>query len=228
MGYPLGVGMKEGRRILCCLGPVAAFLLAMASSSSVRAEGFLDLWLTPDQQAQRAFDAGGFEQAAERFSDPIRAGVAWYRAGEFARAAQSFGRSDSAEAHFNRANALLMQGLYDAAITAYQEALARRPDWREASENRELAVMRKARLARGEDDSGGTGGKLAADDYVFGDPSPGSSGSGEEEVEGEGPPDAFASEKLRELWLRRVQTRPADFLAARFARQLQLRAEAEQ
>ncbi|MBW2425446.1 MAG: tetratricopeptide repeat protein [Deltaproteobacteria bacterium] len=218
--------MRSGSRNLCWLGSAPVFLLVVLSSSLVRAEGMVDLWLTPDQQAQRAFDAGEFEQAAERFSDPLRAGAAWYRAGEFARAAQSFGRSDTAESHFNRANALLMQGLYDAAIAAYEEALVRRPDWREASENRELAVRRKARLARGEDDAGGTGGKLAADDYVFGDPSSGTGGSGEEKVEGEGPPDAFASDQLRELWLRRVQTRPADFLAARFARQLQLRAEA--
>ena len=44
-----------------------------------------------------------------------------------------------------------------------------------------------------------------------------------ETSEGGGGP--MTDDRLRELWLRRVQTRPADFLAARFERQLELRAE---
>jgi Ca-activated chloride channel family protein len=207
-------------------GAWISWLAILFLSPSVAQAGWLlDLWLTPDQQAQRAFDAGDFERAAGLYRDPLRAGVALYRAGDFERAAWTFGHADSAEAHYNRGNALLLLGLYDAAIAAYDQALARRAEWVEALENRTLAEQRKARLEFSGDDAGGTGGKLAADDYVF-DAGPSSGGdSGEEQVLEEGAGDPMSDERLRELWLRRVQTRPADFLAARFARQLQLREE---
>jgi Ca-activated chloride channel family protein len=195
--------------------------------SVAQADWLLDFWLTRDQQAQRAFDAGDYDRAAMLFGDPMRAGLAWYRAGEFERAAQTFGRSDTAEAHFNRGNALVLQGAYQGAIEAYDRALARRADWPEALENRNLAELRKARLAPSGDDAGGTGGKLAADGYVFDSERGASSSSGEEQMLGEGGDGAWSDERLRELWLRRVQTRPADFLAARFARQLQLREEGD-
>lgn len=191
--------------------------------SVAQADWLLDLWLTPDQQAQRAFDEGDYDRAATLFGDPMRAGLAWYRAGEFERAAQAFGRSDTPEAHFNRGNALVLQGAYQAAIEAYDRALARRADWQDALDDRKLAELREARLAPSGDDAGGTGGKLAPDGFVFDSERGESSSSGEEQVLAEGGGGAWTDERLRELWLRRVQTRPADFLAARFARQLQLR-----
>jgi Ca-activated chloride channel family protein len=64
-----------------------------------------------------------------------------------------------------------------------------------------------------------TGGMLAADEIVFttGDSPP---GAGEEQTEG---PEAMSDEELRAVWLRQVQTKPADFLAAKFAYQLAMR-----
>ena len=39
------------------------------------------LWFTPDQSGQRLMDQEEFEAAAQAFEDPMRVGVAWYRAG---------------------------------------------------------------------------------------------------------------------------------------------------
>lgn len=207
---------------------IALMALVLLTPASARADWFLDLWLTPDQQAQRDLEAGEYAAAAARFSDPMRVGLAWYRAGEFDRAAQAFGRSASPEAHFNRGNALVLRGAYDDAIEAYDQALARRAEWPEALDNRRLAELRKARLAK-RDDAGGTGGKLAADDYVFDSaPAKPPESPGDTETTAGGDDGPLTDDRLRELWLRRVQTRPADFLAARFERQLQLRAEQEQ
>jgi Ca-activated chloride channel family protein len=208
--------------VLLFLSSVTVFV---GVSGTARAEGWIDLWLTRDQQAQRAFDAGDYLDAAMLYSDSMRAGVSLYRAGEFERAAQTFGRVDTPEAHYNRGNALVIQGMYDAAIAAYDQALAGRPEWAEAVENRALAEIRKARLATTGDDAGGTGGQLAADDFVFDDQPALKTGSGNEQVLEEGADGTMNDERLRELWLRRVQTRPADFLAARFYRQLQIRRE---
>ena len=65
----------------------------------------------------------------------------------------------------------------------------------------------------------GTGGMLGADDIVFteGNNSP---SAGEEQTEGGKP---MSDAEQRAVWLRRVQTRPADFLAAKFAYQVATR-----
>lgn len=204
---------------------VAPILLHAEGRSEVSATWWWDLWRTPDQQAQRLFDAGDYAAAASRFTDPMRIGVAWYRAGEFERAAAAFGRLTSAEGLFNRANALVFQGQYGQAIAAYDQALAQRPGWRPAVENRRIALARKERLAAPEDDAGGTGGQLEADEIVFDTTGRTKNARGEQTTAGGA---GFSDAAMREMWLRRVETKPADFLRARFASQLQLRQEGGQ
>jgi len=182
-----------------------------------------DLWLTSDQQAQRLADSGDHAAAAELYSDPMRSGTEWYRAGEFERAAAEFGRLASAEAFFNRGNALVFRGQYEGAIQMYGRALQIQPNWVEAEENQQLAEARKAALERPDDDAGGTGGMLEADEIVFDLDAKSGPSQGEQTVDEGG---GLRDDQLRELWLRRVETRPADFLAARFAYQFALQSEA--
>jgi Ca-activated chloride channel family protein len=200
-------------------------LVLVAWEPESRRDRWLDLWWTRDQRGARALAAGDPLEAARLFTDSARIGVAWYRAGEFDRAARAFGRSDEPDANYNRGNALLLLGDYAGSIAAYDRALSVRSDWREASENRRLATLRQERLARGKDDAGGTGGMLEADDYVLNPEGGARSASGEETIEGGGADLDASDAALRALWLRRVQTRPADFLAARFALQLRSREE---
>lgn len=176
------------------------------------------LWLTPDQEGMYNFNRGEFDQASQAFLDPEWRGASLYRAGEFKKAAQAFSRSDTAEANYNQANALLMHGKYEEAIASYDKALQKNPDWQEAIENREIAAARAKAL----DIEGGnmTEGMLGADEIVFGDKAGESGGS--EEVEGG---DAVSNQEIQALWLRRVQTRPADFLKAKFAYQQQFQTE---
>jgi Ca-activated chloride channel family protein len=197
---------------------IGVVVLALALSGC--ADDWNDMWFTRDQQGQHLADSGDHAAAAQLFSDPMRSGSEWYRAGEFERAAAEFGRLESAGAYFNRGNALVFLGKYEAAIGAYEFALRVQPDWTEAEENRQLAQVRMDRLARPEDDAGGTGGMLEADEIVFDLDAKSSPGQGEQTVDEE---TGLRDDQLRELWLRRVETRPADFLAARFAYQLVLR-----
>lgn len=223
--------MTRGRRLGSVPGVWLAILvmapmpLQAESERSVSADWWRALWHTPDQQAQRLFDAGDYAAAASRFTDPMRIGTAWYRAGEFERAAAAFGQLTRAEGYFNRANALLFQGEYEQAIAAYEQALVQRPDWQAAVENRDIALARKVRLTPAEDDAGGTGGMLEADEIVFDTTGRTRNAKGEQIIEG----GAVGGEAaMREMWLRRVETRPADFLRARFTSQLQLRQEVAQ
>ncbi len=177
-------------------------------------------WFTPDQQGWRYFQRNQFEDAATTFHDPMWSGAAWYRAGEFKKASQQFARRDSAEAYFNQGNSQLMIAEYDAAINCYDRALEKRTDWPAAIENRAIAVARAKAL----DFEGGnmTGGKLGADEIVFDNKAGNSEQT--EEFAGDEP---LSNQEIQALWLRRVQTKPGDFLRSKFAFQNSQRQETE-
>ncbi|MFZ6049613.1 VWA domain-containing protein [Pseudomonas sp. CR3202] len=99
---------------------------------------FDDLWLRPDQQGQRLLEAQRPAEAASTFSDPRWQGVALYQAGAYAEAAARFAQGDSAADHYNRGNALAQAGELEAAIDAYDSALARQPDLEAAKKNKAL------------------------------------------------------------------------------------------
>jgi Ca-activated chloride channel family protein len=169
--------------------------------------------LTPDHQAYRLYEAGDYEAAAGSFADPMWKAAALFRQGEFEQAAGVFAGYDTAEAAFNQGNALVMQGEYDDAIARYERALELRPEWEPAVVNRDIAVARAALLVQkgGE----GTGGMLEADEIVFSDTKSPPSENTEQTDGGE----RLSDEELRAIWLRQVQTKPADFLRAKFAYQ---------
>jgi Ca-activated chloride channel family protein len=172
----------------------------------------VDLWLTPDQQGRRHFDRGEFLEAAALFRDPMWQGAALYRAGEFEKAAQAFTRRDTDVGLYNQGNAWLMHGEYEKAIGCYDRALERRPDWKDAIDNRELATARAAMVKQTGGDLGDQ--KIGADKIVF-DKKAKNEGQ-DTEVDGGA---AISDKEIQAMWLRRVQTRPADFLKAKFAYQ---------
>jgi len=189
-----------------------------ALALSVMAITWAGLWFTPDQQGQRKFEREEFVAAAQAFRDPMWQGAAWYRAGEFGKAAQAFGRRDSAEASYNQGNAQLLLGKYDAAITSYNRALEKHPDWKEAVDNRTLAAARAKMV---EQKGGDMGDQLIGADKIVFDKNAKNKGQETEVVGGK----ALTDQQIQALWLRRVQTRPADFLKAKFAYQQAARAE---
>ena len=196
------------------------FVLLTQTSSAI-AFDWADLWFTPDQQGQRLMDQGDYQQAAGKFTTPESIGAALFLAGDFEKAASVLGRSASAEAHYNRGNAHIMLGEYDAAIEAYQSALSKRPGWPEAEQNLQIATLRKQALAPPEDDFGGTGGQLEADEFVFDDTGRVNKSSSEQVIDAAD--QQLSEDAMRAMWLRKVETRPADFLAARFNYQLATR-----
>ncbi|MBT8048671.1 MAG: tetratricopeptide repeat protein [Xanthomonadales bacterium] len=183
----------------------------------VFADGWSDFWMTPDQRGQRLMEQGLYLEAAEVFETPEWKGAAFFRGGDFESSASVFGRLATPEAAYNRGNALLMLGRYDAAIESYGDALQERPEWTEARENRAIAIARKERLAPPDDDAGGTGGQLGADEIVFDDTGRVNKSGTETETEGG---QGMSDDEMRAVWLRRVDNDPAQFLRTRFAYQL--------
>lgn len=98
-----------------------------------------ELWLTRNQRAQRALDAGDAETAANLFEQPQRKGTANFRAQNFEEAAEFFKQSESsADSWFNQGTALTHAGKYDEALAAYNKALELQPEYPEARNNMEI------------------------------------------------------------------------------------------
>ena len=199
-------------------------ILLFTQIPSAKAFEWVDLWLTPDQQGQRLMDQGAYLQAVGKFTSPEKIGAALFMAGDFESAASVFGRSSSADANYNRGNAYIMLGQYDAAIEAYKKALSKRSDWSEAEQNLQIAILRKQALAPPDDDYGGTGGQLEADEIVFDQSGRVNKSSSEQVIDAAD--QNQGEDAMRAMWLRKVETRPADFLAVRFNYQLATRENA--
>ncbi len=172
-----------------------------------------NFWRTENQRGDRLFRAGKFTAAAKTYTDPARIGIAQYRDGDFKAAAATFARVPGATGAFNQGNAYLMGGKYQEAADAYDRALGFRSGWKEAKENKALALARKAAM-----DTSGEGDEeapdLKPDDIVFDSDKNENKGKPTEMAEGD-----LSDAELRATWLRQVQTTPADFLRAKFSYQ---------
>ena len=113
-------------------------VLAVPLPRPAEAAEWQDLWLTPDQQAARALEEGRAGEAAELFEDPAWEAAARYRAGDYAASAEAFAGLDTVDAAYNRGNALARQGEFEAAIEAYEQALAAVPEHEDARHNLDL------------------------------------------------------------------------------------------
>jgi len=196
---------------------VALILLGALVASPARA-AFVDWWLTGDQQARLAYQAGDYSRAARLFSDPEWKALALYASGDFAGAAAWFATVETARGYFYLGNALAHQGQLPQAVNAYRRALELQPDFAEAEFNLKWVGGLAALDEQSYEDAGGTGGKLGADGFVFDDRANDAKQTmTEQEAMGQGLTDA----QIEEIWMRRVQTTPAEFLAQKFAYQLQ-------
>lgn len=131
-------------------------LLPFALPPPAHAFDWADLWRRGDQQAAAQFATGQFGDPA-RLLEKLAPQSPWralilYRAGRFAEAAAAFAQADTPDAHYNRGNALALEGQLEAALAAYDAALERRPDMRDALFNRALvreALAKRRAQARG-------------------------------------------------------------------------------
>ena len=186
---------------------LAAIALAWQLS---RVGDFESLWLTPDQQARRAYERLEFPEAFERFEDPAWKGAAAYDSGLYEESAAAFGRIPTAVGFYNRGNAFMKARDYGKAIIAYEQAVAEAPDWAEAQENLELATYTLEYIERVREQSDtGDESELSADEYVF-------DNTKERGLEMEITDQSTIEMESAEKWMRGVDTETSDFLRTRF------------
>jgi Ca-activated chloride channel homolog len=205
---------------------MATVLLGAHPASAAGEDWFWRLWLTPDQRARLLLERGDAAGAAALFTDPVWRGVALYRAGDYEGAAAAFAMRDSAEAQYDRGNAFMMrpQGWNDA-IPAYDRALALRPDFPEARDNRAIAEafrrrQQEAEAERAANQTDDPEARPSDPDQLVADQPPQPDGQRDPRDPEQGQrQQGLSDEEIQGLWMRRVGGTPADFLRLRFARQ---------
>lgn len=206
-------------------------------------QAWLDLWLTPDQQGDRALQKKEYLQAAQYYQDPFRKGIAYYYAAQFKAAHISFMQQPSPQSLLYAGNALARQREYIAARNLLAD-LGKQMDQRAL----ESEVLLRADVANNlaaiqaiiddinrysESQKGTTDGleesfEVGKDDPITSD--------GFEEIapqevlnqETLNSREILGSEELANKWLNRVEADPKRFLQAKFYLQLQAQFSEEQ
>ncbi len=140
---------EEGPWLVLVLLPLAALafrrgwlivvlLGVLTVPDPASASGWQDWWARPDQQGVQALQAGDGKKAAELFQDPAWKGSAHYQAGDYEKALENFSQSDTADALYNRGNALTHLGRLQEANTAYDQALKKDPNNADVRHNKDL------------------------------------------------------------------------------------------
>ncbi len=223
---------------------------------TARADWWDSTWLRKDQQAYQALQSEQAEKAAAIAVDPELLGEAWYRSSEYENAFESWSQVDTADAHYNRGNALTHLGEYEAAIEAYDRALEIEPGMQDAVHNRELLEQMKEQQEQQQQQEGEDGESQDGDssqEQQEGDQSQDSEGQQSEEGEQseqqqgeqeEEPREGEMSEEegeqmdhaqawseedaqAMEQWLRRIPDDPGGLLRRKFRNQHQRRGAPE-
>lgn len=97
-----------------------------------------DLWLTPEQQAQRAYQQQDYAKASERFEDPAYKGLAAYRQGDYTKASEALAQAKDLSSLYNLGNALAKAQQFEQAIQVYEQVLKQQPDHQDAAFNKTL------------------------------------------------------------------------------------------
>ncbi|GAA5315436.1 MAG: VWA domain-containing protein [Candidatus Pelagadaptatus aseana] len=193
------------------LGAPALLACLMFTPSQSYAEGIADWFLTPDQQGRLAYEDARFEEAAQKFQDPLWKGMALYQWGRYDDAVSTLNRLDTSEAAFIQGMANLDGRKYRPAINSFKLALERDPNNQAAARNIEVAeailiYVEQARLA------GDTGtGSEGADEVVYD-----KEAAGGTEMDPSKVPQKKAKALSTEQWMRSVDSRAEEFLRSRF------------
>jgi Ca-activated chloride channel family protein len=97
-----------------------------------------DLWRTPDQQGAQLLKKGKAHEASQVFKNKDWQAVSLYRAGDYSQAFQKFNARKTSDDQYNAGNAAAYQEHYDDALKAYEKAIAKNPDNKDAIANREI------------------------------------------------------------------------------------------
>ena len=214
-------------------------------STDAKAGLWEDLWASKDQQAQAALQQQRAADAAVLAKDPAIAGEAFYRSGDFVRAGQSWSQLNQVDSHYNRGNSMAQAGEFEAALAAYDAALALDPEMEDALFNRDLVEKMKQEQEQQQQDQENSEGESSeeqsGDEYEQGEQGDeessenqqnGEPGDEESDEQKEGEENGEPSEsemeqnwseedaQAMEQWLRLIPDDPGGLLRRKFRNQI--------
>ena len=145
---------EEGPWLLLLVIPFAAYafrrglvfallIFILPLPQPVQALEWDELWKNKDQLGQTALQQGDNTKAAELFNNPEWKAAAEYKAGNYEQTIEQLNNINTADAHYNRGNALAKSGQLDEAIKAYNRATKLQNDHEDAQHNKELVEKAK-------------------------------------------------------------------------------------
>lgn len=96
---------------------------------------FDDLWYTKEYQAQKEYDEGKYAAAAKDFQNPMRKGVAYYKAGDFISAETAFEKDTTTAGLYNLGLTYAKLGKLEKSQEIFEKVLQKDPDNENASSN---------------------------------------------------------------------------------------------
>lgn len=117
---------------------VIGLLMFLPYPKNSYAMDWQDLWQSSDQQGQKAYQAGNYQQAAEQFTTPEWKAAAQYKAGAYDQVVETLKDVKTADSFYNQGNALAQMGKLQESIEAYEQSLKLNPDNADAKANKEV------------------------------------------------------------------------------------------
>ncbi|WP_019612963.1 vWA domain-containing protein, partial [Psychromonas ossibalaenae] len=101
------------------------------------------IWKNDQENAFQAYQDKDYQKAAELYENPLYKGAAYYQDKQYKEALASFTQAasdtpENADAFYNQGNSYAHLKEIDKAIQSYQKALAIRPDFQQAQDNKKL------------------------------------------------------------------------------------------
>ncbi|WP_444994226.1 vWA domain-containing protein [Aliikangiella sp. IMCC44359] len=127
---------QQGNSLLSC-GLILITISSLYSSPSNAIE-WQDLWLTKNQQADKAYQHGEFENAAKLYENKEWQAAAQYKNGDYSDAATNFDPSKSAQSLYNHATSLAKASQLQEALDAYNKLLEKEPEHEDALFNKKI------------------------------------------------------------------------------------------
>ncbi len=109
-------------------------VLILSSCHSDSSRTFEDLWFTRDYQGQRLSDKGDYAAAADAYQDPLRKGVAYFKAADYDDAILEFSKDTSSLGAYNLGLAYYKNGDYASAMLAFGQAAEMDPNMQAAQD----------------------------------------------------------------------------------------------
>jgi len=130
---------------------VVIIMLTLSSCSEQTKEKtkefeFKDLWYTQDYQAQKEFESGNFFEAAKGFEDPVRKGVAYFKAGDYISARTAFEQDSTNMGLYNLGLTYAKLGELEKSREIFEQVLKRDPSNKNASSNLQHIITAISKL----------------------------------------------------------------------------------